>query len=71
MRYALKDMNGVRRCLEFQPADRKVQADPDTGVTEKTVRELRARRTRPPGLVLVVPTGDWPELTVDVVKSDL
>jgi hypothetical protein len=64
-------MEQVRLCLEGQPDGRKIKADPDTGVTEETVGELRARTTWPPGLVLVVPSGDWPGLTVEVVKSEL
>ena len=71
MRLAPRDMEQVRLCLEGQPDGRKIKADPDTGVTEKTVRELRARTTWPPDLVLVLPSGDSPELTLEVVKSDL
>jgi hypothetical protein len=69
MRYAPRDMEQVRQCLEDQPEDRMVKAGSDTGVTEKTVGELRARTTWPPGLILVVPREPW--LTVEVIKSEL
>ena len=71
MRYAPRNMEQVLWCLKDQPEGREVNAGPDTGVTEKTVRELRARTTWPRGLVLVLPSGDSPELTLEVVKSDL
>jgi hypothetical protein len=70
-RYAPRDMPQVRLCLANQPDGRKVKAGPETGVTEQTVGELRARTTWPPGLVLVVPSGDRSGLTVEVVKSEL
>ena len=54
------DMEDVLLCLYGQPDDRMVKAGPDTGVTEKTVRELRERTTWPPGLVLVVPSVEGP-----------
>jgi hypothetical protein len=34
----------LRLCLEGQPGDRKVEADPDTEIDAKTVEDLRARR---------------------------
>jgi hypothetical protein len=37
------------------PKDMKVKADSETGVSEKTVDELRARTTWPPGLVVTTP----------------
>ena len=37
------------------PKDMKVKAEPETGVSEKTVGELRARTTWPPGLVVTSP----------------
>src|SRR5262245_9037023 len=67
--FAPTDMAQVRLCLEGQPDDQMVKTDQDTGVTEKTVRELRERTTWPPGLVLVVPSGDWLGLIIQVVKS--
>jgi hypothetical protein len=64
-------MDAVLLCLDGQPDDRKIEADPDTGITEKTVRELRKRNTWPTGLVLVVPKENSPWLTVEVVKAEL
>ena len=48
-----------------------VKADPHTGVTEKTVSELRERTTWPADLVLVIPSGDWLGNSVEVVTSEL
>jgi hypothetical protein len=69
--FAPRDMGQVRLCLEGQPDDQMVKADQETGVAEKTVRELRERTTWPPGLVLAVPSGDWLGLIIEVVKSEL
>src|SRR5262245_51200751 len=69
MRYAPRNMEQVRWCLEDQPDDRMVKAGPDSGVTEKTIGEVRARTTWPPSLILVVPREPW--LTVELVKVKL
>jgi hypothetical protein len=58
-----------------QPDDRRVEADPDTGIKAKTVKELRALTTWPPGLVLETPRENYPgesypELTVRISKAE-
>jgi hypothetical protein len=45
MRYIPEDAAQLRVCLEGQPDDRKVEADPDTGIDAKTVKDLRALET--------------------------
>jgi hypothetical protein len=52
-----------------QPDERKVEADEDTGVTEKTVAELRTRTTWPGGLVVTTPRENYPEAVVKISKS--
>jgi hypothetical protein len=68
-RYLPTDIDGLRTILndERLPDDMKVEADEDTGVTEKTVGELRARRTWPRGgLVVVTPRESRPEAVVKI-----
>jgi len=45
----------LQLALAGLPNDMKVKADPNTGVVENTVDELRARTTWPPGLVITTP----------------
>jgi len=51
------------------PIDMKVKADSETGVFEKTVDELRARTTWPPGLVLTTPRKLHPKSVVKISKA--
>ena len=51
------------------PTDMKVKADPETGVFEKTVDELRARTTWPPGLALTTPRKLHPKSVVKISKA--
>ena len=45
----------------------KVEADEDTGVTEKTAGELRARSTWPRGIVVITPPREaHPEAAVKI-----
>jgi hypothetical protein len=70
MRYIPEDAAQLRVCLEGQPDDRKVEADPNTGIDAKTVKDLRALEAWPPGLVVDTPRENYPELTVkDQVKT--
>jgi hypothetical protein len=52
-----------------QPDERGVEADSDTGITEKTVGELRRRTFWPGGLVLTIPRENYPELVVRISKA--
>ena len=51
------------------PTDMKVKADPETGVFEKTVDELRARTIWPPGLVLTTPRKLHAKSVVKISKA--
>jgi hypothetical protein len=61
-----KDMAGLIVALMGQPDERKVEADEDTGVTEKTVAKLRARTTWPGGLRVTTPRENYPEAVVRI-----
>ena len=69
LRWTPKDIDQLRRVLEDQPGDRKVEADQDTGVTEKTVDELRARPMWPGNLVVTTPREGYPEAVVKISKG--
>jgi hypothetical protein len=67
-RYTPEDIDGLRtvRGDERLTDDMKVEADEDTGVTEKTVGELRARTIWPRGLVVIIPRERHPEAVVKI-----
>ena len=68
LRWTPKDIDQLRRVLEDQPGDGKVEADQDTGVTESTVNEPRARPMWPGDLVITTPRKDYPEAVVKISK---
>jgi len=49
------NIHELHLALAGLPKDTKVKATPETGVSEKTIEELRARTTWPPGLVVTRP----------------
>ena len=63
------NMHELRLALAGLPTDMKVKADPETGVFETTVDELRARTTWPPGLVLTTPRKLQPKSVVKISKA--
>jgi hypothetical protein len=70
--YLLEDIDRLRMVLDDERLtdDMKVEADEDTGVTEKTVGELRARTTWPRGLVVIIPREHHPEAVVKISKRE-
>lgn len=66
MRMTPEDLPQLISALMGQPDDRKVEADEDTGILEKTVGELRARPTWPGGLVVETPRDPYPEAVVKI-----
>jgi hypothetical protein len=64
------NVDKLRQALFGLPADMKVEAAADNGVTEKTVEELRARVTWSSRLVVETPRERYPESTVKIRKSD-
>ncbi len=66
MRLMPDTIEQLRQALMGQPGDRKIEADADTGITEKTVDELRARSAWPSGLVVETPRENYPEAVVKI-----
>jgi hypothetical protein len=64
------DIEQLRQALVGQPGDRKVEADEGTGISERTVDELRARTAWPTGLVVETPRENYPEAVVKI-QSDI
>jgi hypothetical protein len=66
MRLMPSTIEALRQALADQPGDRKVEADQHTGITEKTVDELRARSTWPNDLIIETPRENYPEAVVKI-----
>jgi len=66
-----ENMDGVKTCLMNCDAEMKVEVKRGVPVVAKTVAELRALSTWPPGLVLIVPKlGErYPESVVVVDRA--
>jgi hypothetical protein len=62
------NIHELHLALAGLPNDMKVIAEPETGVFEKTVDELRARETWPRGLVLTTPRTLHPKSVVKISK---
>ena len=65
-----KNKDDLLLALGSQSDDRKVEADADTGITAKTVGDLRAMPAWPGGLRLEMPTENHPEQTVKISKAE-
>ena len=63
------NIHELHLALAGLPNDMKVKADRETGVSEKTVEELRARTTWPPGLVVTTPRKLHPKSVVKISKA--
>jgi hypothetical protein len=62
------NIHELRLALAGLPNDMKVIAHPETGVFEKTVDQLFARTTWPPGLVVTTPRKLEPRSVVKISK---
>ena len=62
------NIHELHLALAGLPKDMRVKADPETGVFENTVDELRARTTWPPGLVVTTPRKLEPRSVVKISK---
>jgi hypothetical protein len=49
----------------------EIKADAETGVSEKTVEELLARTTWPPGLMVTTPRKLRPRSVVKISKGNI
>jgi hypothetical protein len=63
------NIHELRLALAGLPNDMKVIAGSETGVSEKTVDELRAGTTWPPGLVVTTPRELHPKSVVKISKQ--
>jgi hypothetical protein len=63
------NIHELRLALAGLPKDMKVIGHSETGVSEKTVDELRARTTWPPGLVVTTPRELHPKSVVKISKA--
>ena len=62
------NVDDLRQALFGLPGDMKVEADPDTGISAKTVDELRAMTSWPPGLRVETPQDNYDVSTVRISK---
>ena len=62
------NIHDLHLALAGLPENIKVKAHSETGVSEKTVHELRARRTWPAGLMVTTPRKLKPKSVVKVSK---
>jgi len=69
MRYKPKSIEALHIALGGLPTKMRVEADPDIGVTAKTVGELCKVTAWPDNLVVTTPPEPSPESTVKVSKA--
>ena len=68
MRYKPKSIAALHIALGGLPAKMRVEVDRDTGVTAKTVGELRKVTAWPENLVITTPQERFPESSVKISK---
>ena len=71
MRYKPKSVAALHIALGGLPDKMRVNADPEVGVSAKTVGELRKSTDRPENLALTVPADRHPESAVAVSKANV
>jgi hypothetical protein len=71
MRYRPKSIAAFHIALGGLPNKMRVEADPDIGVSAKTVGELRKVTTWPENLVITTPQEHHPESAVKVSKASV
>jgi hypothetical protein len=64
MRYKPKSTAGLQLALGGLPDNMRVEVDPDTGVSAKTVGELRKAATWPANLAILRPQEHYPGTSV-------
>jgi hypothetical protein len=69
MRYKPKSIAGLRLALGGLPDKMQVEVGSDTGVSAKTVGELRSLKAWPENLALTIPQERHPESLVTVRKA--
>jgi hypothetical protein len=63
------NIHELQLALAGLPNDMRVKADSETGISEKTVDELRARTTWRSGLVLTTPRKLHPKSVIKISKA--
>jgi hypothetical protein len=71
MRYKPKSIAALHIALAGLPDSMRVEADPDIGVSAKTVGELRNVPAWPENFVVATPQDRFPEDAVRVSKASL
>jgi hypothetical protein len=71
MRYKPKSIAALDIALGGLPDKMRVEADPDIGVSAKTVGELRKVRAWPENLAVTIPQERHPESVVKVSKANV
>ena len=71
MRYKPKSIAALQIALGGLPSKMPVEADPDIGVSAKTVGELRKVTAWPENLVIATPQEHHPESAVKVSKASV
>jgi hypothetical protein len=70
MRYKPKSTAGLQLALGGLPNNMRVEADPDVGVSAKTVGELRKATTWPENLAIMTPQDHYPGNAVKVSRAN-
>jgi hypothetical protein len=70
MRYKPKSTAGLQLALGGLPNSMRVEADPDIGVSAKTVGELRKATTWPENLAIIRPQEHYHESAVKVSRAN-
>jgi hypothetical protein len=71
MRYKPKSIAALHIALGGLPAKMRVEADPDIGVSAKTVGELRKVATWPENRVITTPQERDPQSAVRISKASV
>ena len=69
MRYRPKSAGALQIALGGLPNSMAVEADPDVGVSAKTVGELRKATNWPENLAVTTPREHYPESVVKVSRA--
>jgi hypothetical protein len=71
MRYKAKNVAALQTVLGGWPDRMHVEADPDIGVSAKTVGELRKVTAWPENLAITTPQERGPDSTIKVSKASV
>jgi hypothetical protein len=69
MHYKAKNIAALQMILDSWPDRMRVEADPDIGVSAKTVGELRKMTSWPENLAIATPPGGSPDEPIRVSRA--